>query len=432
MHQKLKMELNKLWTGELASCLVFWVCYFLLTKKHTVQVIYPLVVLCFLLVQGSFYWLICLARLKTNKNKFAKIGVVYVWLKYINLYLLLFYIFVIYAGPVVPFKYYIIGVLIELFAVIEFINYFYYRLSYKKIEQLFLQLRTKNKKKSSLAKETQKYEFRKKKYPFLIGLFLFLVVFLYLENNAIQITKYSFNEKDFPIEFQGYRIVQVSDLHNKKFGFDGKGLVKETANCKPDIIVITGDLVDSKHTNIKGALDTVKALTEIAPVYYVTGNHEIWLPESERVRLQTGLRNLGVDILDNETSVIEKNNGKITMLGLADVNLIDETLRKMRNKIKTEGTILLAHEPQNIDYYSACDVDLVLSGHAHGGQIRIPFLGGFVAPDQGFFPAYSEGIITKNNTTMIVSRGLGNSIFPQRIFNRPELVLVEIVTDSQE
>jgi hypothetical protein len=156
MYGKLKKELNKLWTGELASVLAFWMCYFIWAKDHTIQIIYPLSVLCLILVQGSVYWLICLNRLTRHKNCFNNVGKFFGVLKYLDMALLFAYILILLISPIVPFKYYFVGIFLGLFGLVEFINYFLYRLSYKNIVVLISQIKSQTLKKSRLAKEIEK------------------------------------------------------------------------------------------------------------------------------------------------------------------------------------------------------------------------------------------------------------------------------------
>lgn len=191
------------------------------------------------------------------------------------------------------------------------------------------------------------------------------------------------------------------------------------------MIVITGDLVDSSHMDIEKALEFVEGAIELAPVYYVTGNHEHWLKEEDFHLLMEGLDRAGVVILDNEAQEIKVGNQHFVLLGLDDKSLYDDTLKKMKVNNK-ELNLLLAHEPQCLSNYSESRVDLVFSGHAHGGQLIVPFIGAVIAPDQGFFPEYTEGIYVKNGTTMVVSRGLGNSVIPLRLFNYPDIVCVTL------
>lgn len=250
-----------------------------------------------------------------------------------------------------------------------------------------------------------------------------LLMFCFWQNNMITVSEYSYISPKVTADLDGFRIVHISDLHNKGFGKDQKRILKKIREFAPDIIVITGDIVDSNHTNIQRALDFAVGAVEIAPVYYVTGNHEKWLEDEEYDELMSGLDNAGVIRLDNESEVIEKGNSSFVLYGLDDDNLCDDTLKNM-NADSKELNVLLAHEPQYITEYALNGADLAFSGHAHGGQFILPFIGGIIAPDQGFFPEYTEGVHTSAQMSMVISRGLGNSVIPVRLFNYPEIVCV--------
>lgn len=263
-----------------------------------------------------------------------------------------------------------------------------------------------------------------------------LTIFFVWQNNAVVITSYEYKNEKIPKGFDGYRILHISDLHNKNFY--GR-LTDKIKKINPDIIVITGDLIDRRKTRIDTATQFIKEIIDIAPIYYVTGNHE-QLSDSYN-ELKEGLEKLNVCILDNSYVVLNNEGYEIGLMGIGDPALVERVgkyleidntlyaegiLKNLYKNIYTDFNILLSHRPELFDVYKAMKIDLVFSGHAHGGQIRLPFLGGILSPNQGFFPKYSEGMITEKETSMVVSRGLGNSIFPLRIFNRPELVFVEL------
>ena len=258
--------------------------------------------------------------------------------------------------------------------------------------------------------------------------------YLYYENNMLQVSNYVITNNKIPKEFNNYKIVQISDFHNTKSKKLHNSLVKEISNIKPNIIVITGDFIDANKTDINTSINFIKKIKDIAPIYYVTGNHEASIESYNKLKEE--LINNNVTILDDKVEVLENNNALINLIGLDDPAFNKEPYRddkttikdnlKMITYDKTQYTILLSHRPELIDTYTEENFDLVLSGHAHGGQIRIPFLGGLVAPNQGFLPKYTSGIYEKNDTKMIVSRGIGNSIIPFRINNRPELVVISL------
>lgn len=265
-----------------------------------------------------------------------------------------------------------------------------------------------------------------------IGLF----AFFRWQNNSITISEIVFKNDTIPETFKGYKILQISDLHNKEFGSKQNKILAKIEKINPDIIVVTGDLIDSNKTNINTSMELINKAINIAPIYYVSGNHEAWSGLYED--LKSKLENSGVVVLHNKKIKFFNNNDSIDIIGLADTSFIKSNLleydsnvetNNLLNKLTKDSTnfkILLSHRPELFDIYSSSNVDLIFSGHAHGGQFRLPFIGGLVAPDQGFFPKLTEGIHSNNNTSMIVSRGLGNSIIPLRIFNKPELIVVTL------
>ena len=212
-------------------------------------------------------------------------------------------------------------------------------------------------------------------------------------------------------------------------------LLSMLRSARPDVILLTGDLIDCRNLDIPVALSFVREAVEIAPCYYATGNHESRIEEFPQ--LQEGLESAGVTVLRNEATVLERKGDRITLLGVDDpafvVDYITGDCRPVMTEALTElmaeeegYTILMSHRPEWFSLYRDFGVDLTFSGHAHGGQFRLPFIGGVIAPNQGFFPKYDAGMFTENDCTMIVSRGLGASIIPLRINNRPELVVAEL------
>lgn len=253
-------------------------------------------------------------------------------------------------------------------------------------------------------------------------------------NTALELNTYTVLAEELPEAFDGYRIAHISDLHNTQIGDNNEKLLETIRKAEPDIIAITGDLIDSRNTNIEIALHFAEEAMKIAPCYYVTGNHEARIPEYDD--LKSGLTGLGVVVLEDERLEIQRFGEKIAVIGVNDPSfetnyLFGDAAAVLRLKLqeyKNENTytVLLSHRPELLETYAQCGVDLVLSGHAHGGQVRIPFVGGLVAPNQGLFPKYDAGMFIKENTTMIVSRGIGNSIIPIRVNNRPEVILIEL------
>ena len=260
-----------------------------------------------------------------------------------------------------------------------------------------------------------------------------LVIWIAWGNTALELNTYTISSARLPQSFDGYRIAHVSDLHNAEMGEGNEKLLTMLREADPDIIAITGDLIDSRNTNVEIALQFAQEAMKIAPCYYVSGNHEARVNEYEE--LKTGLISAGVIILEDTQTEISIEGQTITLIGVNDPSfqtdyLFGDSETVMNSKLTelhTDGeafTILLSHRPELFDTYADHDFDLVLSGHAHGGQFRLPFIGGMVAPNQGLFPEYDAGIYTDGNTNMLVSRGVGNSILPFRINNRPEVILI--------
>jgi predicted MPP superfamily phosphohydrolase len=263
-----------------------------------------------------------------------------------------------------------------------------------------------------------------------ISVLLLFIVFCYWQNNDIVITSYTYTNKLLPKSFRGLKIVQVSDLHNKSFGKQQEKLLLKIEDLEPDVIFVTGDLIDSNRINVGTAMEFINKAIDIADVYYVTGNHEMW--SGIYLQLKTELYKAGVKILDNEQVLLERDGESIIIAGVMDPDFVmEESLWKEQLKVFSENTenkfrILLSHRPEYFDAYAEAGFDLVFSGHAHGGQFRFPFPKGLYAPGQGFFPKLTAGIHKNGNTTLIISRGLGNSKIPLRLFNRPELILVNL------
>ena len=267
------------------------------------------------------------------------------------------------------------------------------------------------------------------------ALLIALIVWIACGNTALELNVYTISSSKLPQSFDGYRIAHVTDLHNAEMGKDNEKLLVMLRDADPDMIAITGDLIDSRNTDIEVALQFVREAVKIAPCYYVTGNHEARV--NEYGELKAGMGDAGVTVLEDVRTEISMEGATITLIGVNDPSyqtdyLFGDSETVMNTKLEdlhaeNDGfTIVLSHRPELFDTYVDQNVDLVLSGHAHGGQFRLPFIGGLVAPNQGLFPEYGAGIYTEGNTNMLVSRGVGNSILPFRINNRPEVILIEL------
>ena len=269
----------------------------------------------------------------------------------------------------------------------------------------------------------------------LIVLFAAIIAWVIWDNNRITVTEYTIKDAEIPENFSGYRILQISDLHNVEFGEDNEILLNQISRLHPDMIVITGDLIDSYHTNVDISLAFIREAVKIAPTYYVFGNHEVRIPESYTL-LKDGMEKAGVVVLDQPVT-LEKDSQTITLLGVADPSAMSSDSRFYTQIVgsilnakmpeETVYSILLCHRPEVFDAFIENGIDLAFTGHTHGGQVRIPFIGAIFSPDQGLFPKYDSGLFTEKDTTMIISRGLGNSSFPFRVDCPPEIVVATLM-----
>ncbi len=257
--------------------------------------------------------------------------------------------------------------------------------------------------------------------------------FLKFENNAIEVTPINLRQNtEISRKTPPIRIVHLSDLQCKQFGNKQQPLIQKIRESKPDLIVITGDLVDAFHYNDASWKELSDQLPSISPTYFVSGNHEWWAGNFKEVKQYLSDKN--IHVLENDYALLKLKNRTFVITGLSDPAAYNGDTNEYKNRLKTlENTIpkasfslLLAHRPEFFKRYDHSKFDLVLAGHAHGGQIRFPFIGGLFAPNQGVLPEYSAGLYQGKHTKMIVSRGLGNSVFPQRLFNRPEVIIVDI------
>ena len=269
---------------------------------------------------------------------------------------------------------------------------------------------------------------------------LVLVIWALIFNKAVEVNEVSLSFPDLPSEFEGFRIAHVSDLHNTEFGKENGKLLKKLREADPDIIAITGDILDSNRPNVPVALAFLEEAVRIAPCYYVTGNHEGRIM-GHYYDFKEDMEALGVTVLENRKMKLEIGNSAITLMGIDDPNVCNDGLsgssesvaaaRIQKLRAEEDGfTVLLSHRPDLFDVYVESGVDLVLSGHVHGGQFRLPFIGGLYGPGQGILPEYDAGVFHEGETVMYVSRGLGNSVFPLRFHNRPEVVLITLFEAS--
>lgn len=254
-----------------------------------------------------------------------------------------------------------------------------------------------------------------------------LLIYLQYENKSLEITTIEVRNPKIPKSFDNFSIVQISDLHDTEFGENQKKLIEKVKEIDPDIVVITGDFVDFSRYNIENSSNFICGISDSYNVYYVSGNHEAAL-KSRYEEVRNKIEEAKAIVLDNESHKICRNNECINLIGVQDIAFIDNkdevVFKNTISMLKDENlyNILLSHRPNLWEIYKSTGIDLVLSGHAHGGQIRLPFTNGLYAPDQGILPQYTSGANKFGNTLVVISRGLGNSRFPFRINNRPEIV----------
>lgn len=260
---------------------------------------------------------------------------------------------------------------------------------------------------------------------------ILLVYYLYFEDNVLITTKYDIKDKKLSKNFKDFKIAHLSDFHNTKLKRLHVDLKNKLEEEKPDIIVITGDLIDSNRTNVNLAMSFIDSIKDITDIYYIPGNHESRV--KEYAELKKRLIASGIHVLEKDS--IELDNG-IILSGVKDPAFLrtknnthlKRILEKEVDELNLDTSkynILLSHRPEGASIYAQRDIDLVLAGHAHGGQIRV-FGQGLFAPGQGVFPRYTAGLHDMQGTKLIISRGIGNSEFPFRINNRPELIMINL------
>lgn len=250
------------------------------------------------------------------------------------------------------------------------------------------------------------------------------VPYFYHQNTDLTASHYVFRSPKVQGALEGFRITQISDLHNKVFGRDNCRLMALVEAQLPDLLVLTGDLMDSYHPDLERALDAARRFAKLAPCYYVTGNHEHRMSVEKQTSFYRALEAAGVIVLRNEAVTLGLGKG-FRLIGVDCNQARTDTLhRLMADRPPEELNILLSHKPHYAKYYRQAGVDLVFTGHAHGGQFRLPGVGALFAPGQGPLPKYTAGMYRLGDTVMCVSRGLGNSSFPLRVENKPELVTV--------
>lgn len=293
---------------------------------------------------------------------------------------------------------------------------------------------------------------RKKPFSFLyiILVLCFLLLFLYWQNFGLQTTRYTLDFDNLPAGFDGFRIVQLSDLHGMVFGYNNGTLVKRVEELNPDILILTGDMISSGARDGQPFIDFLNGIGNRYPIYMCLGNHEQiaeWYEDSSDADYGYNsfiiqVKKHGVHILDNQTETLEMNGDKINISGLTlelyhysrrDSEYADDKLLLQTDYIKGVlgdytgvFTILMAHNPSYFRQYVSWGADLTLAGHMHGGIIQVPFKGGLLSPEHIFFPEYDAGLFSEGSKHMIVNRGLGNSKVNFRLFNMPEITEITL------
>ncbi len=290
------------------------------------------------------------------------------------------------------------------------------------------------------------WELLKKRIVFCVLMFINIVISAMFISYIISLFKIDVSEYEvasvkIPKAFDGFRILQLSDLHNRRFNKNNKKIVKIIEKQKPDIIVMTGDMVSSNSVGFSNFFSLVEELDGKYPIYYIFGNHEQRLSVEKQAIIIGKLREYGVKVLNNQHEFITKDDENIEIFGLKQELIYYTNYLKskktysyeqkdMENAIRKSDSkkfnILLAHNPLYFETYEKWGADLVFSGHVHGGIIQIPFIGGFLSPERKLFPKYSGGEYEINDSKMIVSRGLGYTKINLRFFNNPEICVVEL------
>lgn len=267
----------------------------------------------------------------------------------------------------------------------------------------------------------------RKKIILTISLIIVAVLILLAFDRRLQTTNYTIESDQISTPI---RLALVTDFHSNNYGKGGSKVIDAISKQSPDIVLLGGDIFDSEipHDEAKAFLQSISAMYQC---YYVTGNHEYWSEDVEELR--AFVASLGITVLDGKCSTVSVKGQKLNICGIDDPVYSYDTAYAQLEAVSKESnngyyTVLLSHRPEMIDEYARYDFDLVLSGHAHGGQFRIPYIiNGLYAPNQGLFPKYAAGMYQTGDLTMIVSRGLDKqSIKLPRLFNRPELAIIDL------
>jgi len=257
---------------------------------------------------------------------------------------------------------------------------------------------------------------------FIIGGSLVLLTYSLFEVRSLRVRRYTVSVQDLPSALDGFTVLQLSDLHDKEFGEGQEELLSLINQQEFDLVAITGDLVNKKSPKVLPGLELVRALRH-KPVYFVPGNHDWWVGFGYREQLVES----GVKVLENRAERFDVNGKHLWIVGVDDPYLGRDDLDQALSEVTDSAPrILLAHAPNIYDSATNSGIDLVLVGHTHGGQVRLPVIGAVVVPGQGFFPKLDYGEYTSGKTTMIINAGLGESHLPIRFNIKPEIVLTTL------
>ena len=263
---------------------------------------------------------------------------------------------------------------------------------------------------------------------FLIGGGLSFISYLFFEVKSIAVTKYVVPMKKLPSSFNGFTILHLTDLHSKEYGHDQKRLLELIKRYNFDMVAITGDLVDKDNPRIDPAINLIQGLPD-KPVFFVPGNHE-WL---SNYKIKEPLVSEGVHILENANYQYFKGDEYMWIIGVDDPYLGKDHLDlAMEGTDDSSPRLLLAHAPNIYPAAIQSKIDLAMTGHTHGGQVRLPILGAIIAPGQGLFPKLDYGLYSSNSTKMVINGGLGESVLPIRFYNRPEIVLITLESGAED
>lgn len=285
-------------------------------------------------------------------------------------------------------------------------------------------------------------------YIVIVILLIIFIIYIVLENHMLKKEFYVVKYSKLPQNFDNCKIILITDLHNNKFGKNNKNLLKKIDDELPDFIMIAGDLmVGNDNPNMSISLNLLEQLSKKYNIFYVNGNHESKIKNMENSdiykKYERKIKDMGINYINNENvHIVRTKNGKREEIIVTGLELDREFFGKFHrppmtveyiNNIlgeskKDKFNILIAHNPMYFEEYAKWGADLVLSGHIHGGIMILPYFGGILSPQMVLFPKYDRGKFKYNKSTLILSRGLGLHTIKLRIFNRPELSVIKLLS----